>query len=419
MNGDIFMVPDLVSRGRLQVSVYAANVGKPVGGALVRISPLGDRQKVLEELITDSSGNTVAIDLPAPPVEYSLIPSSPMPYSEYDVSVFADGFQPAVIEAIQILPDTLSYQSVNVFPEPTQAPAETIFIYPHTLYKMYPPKIPEDPVKELPPELGFVVLPKVVVPEFVVVHAGVPDDTTAPNYWVPFSEYIKNVASCEIYSTWPEQTIRANILAILSFALNRVYTEWYRNKGYNFTVTNSTAFDQAFFYGRNIFQNISNIVDQIFTAFITKPNIRQPLFTQYCDGTNTTCPGWLSQWGSKTLGDQGYIAIDILKSFYGQDIFLMTAEKVQGVPVSYPGAVLQTGSTGAPVRTIQSQLNTISNNYPAIPKLRVDGIYGPQTRNAVEIFQRTFGLPVTGAVDFSTWYKISDIYVAVARLAEA
>ncbi|HBL83790.1 MAG: peptidoglycan-binding protein [Clostridiales bacterium GWF2_38_85] len=408
--------PDI---GSLQVAVYATDIGKPINNAQVRITLFNERQPVIEELQTDISGQTQLVELPAPPLEYSQQPNEPQPYSEYDVSVVFEGYKPAIIQGVQILPDSIAYQNVNLFPlEVPGEPVESIDIEAHTLYGTFPPKIPEESVKPLPESKGFVVLPKVVVPEYVVVHAGVPTNNRAPNYWIPFTDYIKNVASCEIYSTWPDSTIRANVLAIISFTLNRVYTEWYRGKGYYFTITNSTAYDQAFVYGRNIYRNISNIVDQIFTTFVTKPDIKQPLFTQYCDGSRSSCPGWLSQWGSKELGQRGYTPINILKYYYGQEIFLLDAEKVEGVPISYPGTPLRVGSRGANVRTIQLQLNAISNNYSAIPKLRVDGIYGPLTKKSVETFQRIFRLPVTGIVDYATWYQISNIFVAVTKLAE-
>ena len=235
---------------------------------------------------------------------------------------------------------------------------------------------------------------------------------------MPFKDYIKNVASCEIYPTWPVEALEANILAIISFTLNRVYTEWYRGKGYDFTITNSTAYDQAFVYGRNVFSEISEIVDYLFSTYITKPNIRQPLFTQYCNGSSVTCPGWLSQWGSKALGEQGYDAVEILRQYYGSEIYLTSAQTVGGVPSSYPGEVLQRGSSGNAVRTVQEQLNAISDNYPAIQKNAVDGIYGEATENAVRKFQEIFDLPQSGTVDFATWYQISNIYVAVEKLAQ-
>lgn len=407
-----------VGTGRLQVSVSAPDIGKPADNAVIRITPRLD-ENIIEEMRTDSSGNSPVIELAAPPVEFSQNPGEPKPYAEYDVYVSQEGYKPVVIEGAQILPDSTALQNVRLEPSAVVGPQpQNISISPHTLWGNFPPKIPEDPVKPLPDSTGFVVLPQPVVPEFVIVHRGVPADASAPNAWIYFQDYIKNVASSEIYSTWPRESIKANVLAILSFTMNRIYTEWYRGKGYDFTVTNSTAFDQSFVYGRNVFAEISNVVDDIFTTFVTKPGIRQPLLTQYCDGVKTQCPNWLSQWGSKSLGDQGYDSVSILRNYYGQNIYLMEAQKVAGVPVSYPGNPLQMGSSGPNVRTIQEQLNTISNNFPAINKVRVDGYYSDQTRTAVETFQRVFNLPVTGIVDFATWYKISNIYVAVTKMAE-
>ena len=231
-----------------------------------------------------------------------------------------------------------------------------------------------------------------------------------------FKDYIKNVASCEIYSTWPREAIKANVFAILSFTLSRVYTEWYRGKGYGFTITNSTAFDQAFSFGRNIFDEISEVVDEIFTTYISRPDLVQPLFTQYCDGKRVKRAGWLSQWGSKELADQGLNALQILKTYYGSDIVLKQAKKVEGIPLSFTN-VLKNGSTGDAVKTIQQQLNTISNNYPLIKKVVVDGVYGASTAEAVRTFQQIFDLPETGEVNFPTWYSISNIFVAISKLA--
>jgi hypothetical protein len=346
-------------------------------------------------------------------------PDGPQPYSVYDLAVNLEGYEPVHVEGIQIFPLAHAIQDVHLYPLDDPTPAlETIFIPEPVLWGDYLSKIPEPDVKDLQPATGFVVLPEPVVPETIVVHTGAPTNTGAVNYWVPFKDYIKNVASCEIYSTWPESTIRANVLAILSFTLNRVFTEWYRSKGFNFTITNSTAFDHAFTYGRNIFKEISVVVDDIFTNYVTKPNIRQPLFTQYCDGKRSQCPKWMTQWGSKDLGDKGYTPIDILKHFYGSDVYLTKASKVEGVPISFPGAELTVGSSGNAVRTIQDQLNAIAGNYPAIKKLKADGIFGAETAASVMKFQEVFKLPGTGRVNYATWYKISEIYVAVAKLAE-
>ena len=235
---------------------------------------------------------------------------------------------------------------------------------------------------------------------------------------IPYKDYIKNVASCEIYSTWPESAIVANILAIMSFTLNRVFTEWYRNKGYDFTITSSTAFDHKWINGKTLYDTISYTVDQIFANYLSRPNVLQPILTQYCDGKRVTCPNWMSQWGSKNLGDSGYSAIEILRYYYGDNMYINTATAISGIPSSWPGSDLTIGFTGEKVRQLQTQLNRIAQNYPLIPTITVDGIYGNNTANAIRVFQGIFGLPQTGVVDYPTWYRISDIYVGVSKIAE-
>lgn len=410
------------SFGMLSVNTVTQVGFKPIESAKVTIRKTTPGNEIVEELTTNNVGRTLTIDLEAPPVEYSLEPNNPKPYSEYNIEISAPEFETVNIEGCQILPTELALQNVNMIPSVETSSIrsqqqETLTIGPHTLYAEYPPKIPESEVKE-DVENSFIVLEKPVVPSTIIVHDGTPDDTSAPNYFLPFTSYIKNVASSEIYSTWPESTIQANILAILSFTLNRIYTEWYRAKGKNFNITSSTAYDHKFIYGRNIYRNISDIVDQLFVNYLSRPGVRQPILTQYCDGVQVQCENWMTQWGSKYRGDLGESPIQILRYFYGQDMFINTAEKVSGIPSSFPGFNLQEGSTGEPVRVIQRQLNAISNNYPAIPKQKVDGVFGPQTKEAVEVFQQTFLLPPNGIVDYPTWYKISDIYVAVTRLAE-
>ena len=222
----------------------------------------------------------------------------------------------------------------------------------------------------------------------------------------------------EIASTWAPNTITANILAIQSIALNRVYTEWYRNRGYDFTITSSTAYDQKWVYGRNIFESISLAVDEIFSSYLSRPDVKQPIFTQYCDGRRVTCPDWMSQWGSQSLGEQGYSPVEIIRYYYGDDMYINSAEQISGIPSSWPGYELTIGSSGPKVRQMQEQLNAISAVYTAIPSLVPDGIFGENTRRSVEEFQSVFGLPVTGVVDYRTWYKISQIFVAVTRIAE-
>ncbi len=297
------------------------------------------------------------------------------------------------------------------------SPSDDILIPDHTLYGDYPPKIAEPEIKPVG-ESGEIVLSRVVVPETIIVHDGVPGNTSAANYYVPYKDYIKNVASSEIYATWPQSTITANVLAILSFTMNRIYTEFYRNRGYNFTITSSTAYDHKWIYGRNIYEDISQIVDDIFTSYLSRPDVKQPILTQYCDGKRVSCPNWLSQWGSKSLGDQGYSPIEILRYYYGDNMYINTAEIISGIPSSWPGENLQRGSRGDKVRQMQEQLNAISSVYTAIPSLAADGIFGPATEASVREFQSIFGLPQTGIVDYRTWYKISEIYVAITRMAE-
>ncbi len=295
---------------------------------------------------------------------------------------------------------------------------ETSIVIPvNTLYGIYPPKIPENEIQPIN-QSGEIVLSKVVIPEIVVVHDGPPSDSSASNYYVRYSDYIKNVASSEVYSTWPRETLKANILAIMSFTLNRVYTEFYRNKGYNFTITSSTAYDHKWIYGRNVFESISDVVDEIFNLYLSRPNVKQPILTQYCDGKRVSCPNWLSQWGSKYLGDQNYNAVEIIRYYYGDTMYINSAEEIQGIPSSWPGYNLDIGSSGSKVRQLQEQLNLIGEYYNAIRVLEPDGIYGENTANAVKTFQRIFDMPQTGIVDFATWYQISNKYVALSGIAE-
>lgn len=387
----------------------------PIQNASVQISYTGMPTSILEELRTNNSGFTDTLSLAAPPLEWSLNEENlRQPYAEYTAYVTAEGYESINLSGIEILSDTTSLQSVCLR---QKTPGEDIVIPAHTLYGNYPAKIPEDEIKPIR-ESGEIVLSRVVIPETIVVHDGAPSDSTASNYYVRYSDYIKNVASSEIYATWPDSTITANILAIMSFTLNRVYTEWYRNMGYDFTITSSTAYDHKWIYGRNIFDKISLLVDEIFDQYLSRPNIEQPLLTQYCDGKRVTCPNWMSQWGSKYLGDQGYSPIEILRNYYGNSIYINTAEQISGIPSSWPGYNLSQGSTGEKVRQLQRQLNRISDIYTAIPGIAIDGIYGSSTSRAVSEFQSIFGLPATGVTDFKTWYKISQIYVGITRIAE-
>lgn len=261
-------------------------------------------------------------------------------------------------------------------------------------------------------------MPPVVpyVPQTITVHLGSPS-SNAPNVTVPFSDYVKNVASSEIYPTWEESALRANIFAIVSFALNRVYTEFYRSRGYDFDITNNTAYDQAFVNGRNFFENISALVDELFNDYLRRPGFVEPLAAKFCNGTTVTCEG-LSQWGSQNLAQQGYDSVQILRSYYGNVETVLNAP-IRGITASYPGSPLRRGSSGPNVVVLQTALNRISQSYPAIPKIpAVDGIFGSRTEASVRSFQQIFGLSVDGIVGPATWYEIVRLYTAVTRLSE-
>ena len=411
------MQENQVDKGRLQVVVQSSIGSRPIDRAEISVSYTGEPGNILEKVQTDNSGNSPTLELSAPPLEYSMSPGEYQPYSEYTLRVDAEGFEPVDIAGTEILPGETAVQPVSLRPIDGQEAFERIVIPAHTLFGDYPSKIPEEEIKPVN-ESGEIVLSRVVIPEYVVVHDGPIQDTSVEDYYVRYKDYIKNVASSEIYATWPDDTIRANVLAIMSFTLNRVYTEWYRNKGYDFTITSSTAYDHKWIPGRNIFDSISRIVDELFSNYLSRPNVRQPILTQYCDGQKVTCPNWMTQWGSKYLGDQGYSAIEILRYYYGDSMYINTAEEISGIPASWPRYDLDIGANGAKVRQIQEQLNAIAKSYPALPTVTVNGDYDEQTKNAVRQFQGVFGLPETGIVDYSTWYKIQEIYVAVTRIAE-
>ena len=394
-------------------------------------APTGE-ENVIAEVVTNEVGQTPTIEVPVPPLDYSLDPTNTqIPYATYRIETSANNYIDTLIRGSQVFADTLSIQPIALQPiqrwqrdtshhpngEFMRQLTDNVTIGPATLYGNYPPKIPEAEIKPIIPGSGFITLTSVIVPEYIIVHAGSPNDSSAPNYTIPFLDYIANVASSEIYPTWPTETIKANVIAIVSFTLNRVFTEWYRNQGKSYTITNSTAYDHAFFYGRNLFDTIVPVVNDVFDIYVQRPGVLQPLLTQYCDGVKSQCPNWMTQWGSKDLGDAGFTAEQILRNFYG-NINLSTAPAVEGNPESYPGSPLQIGSSGPAVRQLQEQLNRISQNYPLIPKVAVNGVFDDATANAVRTFQQIFHLTQDGIVGKSTWYEISRIYVAVSKLAE-
>ena len=408
---------DAIDKGKMRINVYDKQQGIPLADARISLAYTGNPERIINEITTDSEGAVNLDDLPTPPVEYSMEPGENQPFSEYTIDVNADGYEEINISGIDVFSGETSIQNVYLNEDNREVPEDNIVIPVNTLYGSYPAKIPETEIKPVR-QSGEIVLSRVVIPETIVVHDGVPTDSTALDYYVRYKDYIKNVASSEIYSTWPRQTLEANILAIMSFTLNRVYTEWYRNQNYNFTITSSTAFDHKWVNGRNIFESISQVVDEIFDNYLSRPNVKQPILTQYCDGKKSSCPDWMTQWGSKYLGDQGYSSIDILRYYYGDNMYINTAEQIQGIPSSWPGADLDIGSSGQKVRQLQEQLNLIGDYYTAIPALTVDGIYGERTAEAVRQFQRINNMQQTGVVDFPTWYRISDRYVRLSGIAE-
>lgn len=281
-----------MATGKLQIQVTSQLRAAPVEDAVIDISSTGEPDQILEEVTTDSVGQTDTLELEAPPEEYSLSPGEMQPYSEYNFRITAPGYEPLTISGAEILANQLALQDIRLKPLAGPEAYDNVVIPAHTLYGDYPPKIAEAEIKPLS-QSGEIVLSRVVIPEFIVVHDGAPTDSTAGDYYVRYRDYIKNVASSEIYATWPKAAIRANVLAIMSFTLNRVYTEWYRNKGFDFTITSSTAFDHKWIYSRNIFESISEVVDELFADYLSRPNVKQPILTQYCDGKRVSCPNWM------------------------------------------------------------------------------------------------------------------------------
>jgi len=396
-------------QGSLYFTLRTADSAFPVRNAAVTLYST-DGRVLGEDTVEGESGVSRTFFLDAPERSLSLRPEEEQPYSTYDALIRAEGFYSFFIRGIQIFPGEESVLPAEMIPR-GQSEDEVLEydIGPHALRTA-----PEN--RTVGPSEEERILREVFIPERVTVHLGAPS-SSASNVTVPFVDYIKNVASSEIYPTWPEESLRANIHCQVSFILNRVFTEWYPSRGYNFNITNSTAYDQYFVYGRNIFKRISDLVDEIFNEYIRRPGRIDPYFAEYCNGTTATCAG-LSQWGTVTLAENGRRAPEILQFYYG-NVELTSTNNIRAIASSYPGSPLRRGSSGSDVKTIQQQLNRIRVNYPAIPAINtVDGIYGTETENAVRTFQRIFDLTPDGVVGKSTWYRISYIYVAVKRLGE-
>ena len=401
--------------GYLTMQARTAHDALPLSG--VQVTVLDDEQNRIYELTTDVSGETRRVSLETMDKGYSQNENfTGTPYVTYNVLAQAEGFESVYVADIPIFDGESAHLPLVLVPMQGQ---ERNGI--QTEITVGAPAVAMEGERE--PE-GFFqggesgqVLRLVAIPNPITVHLGTPDGA-ASNVQVSFPDYVKNVASSEIYPTWPENALRANIYAIITFALNRVYTEWYRAKGYPFDITNSTAYDQAFIYGRPIYDSISRIADEIFNEYVRRQRQQAPYFTSFCNGTTTTCRG-MSQWGTVTLAGQGYTPLRILRYYYPDDVEIVETNIITNMISSYPGTPLKVGSTGLDVQTIQTYLKRIRQNYPAIPVITdAAGTFGDSTRAAVTKFQSIFGLAADGIVGKSTWYKLSSLYTAVTRLAE-
>lgn len=399
--------------GYLTMQARTAHEAIPLSGVQVMI--LDSQGNALYKLVTDESGETQTVPLETLDKSYSLNSSfAGLPFYSYSVLAQAPGFNNLLISGIPIYDGETALLPLELEPTPqTQRSPDTRQIYigrPAAAMQDTPGQTGETPSDSR-------ILRQVAIPNPITVHLGAPG-AYAPNVQVSFPDYVKNVASSEIYPTWPTAALTANIYAIITFALNRIYTEWYRSRGYDYDITNSTAYDQYYVQGRPIYESISKIVDEIFNQYVRRKGQEAPYFTSFCNGTTAYCEG-MSQWGTVTLANQGRTPLEILRTFYPLDIEIAETNIVTGQLSSYPGTALRQGSTGLDVQTIQTFLSRIRRNYPAIPVITDEtGVFGDSTRAAVTKFQSIFGLSPDGIVGKSTWYKISSIYAAVARLAD-
>lgn len=391
--------------GTLMTRVFTSRSQLPVEDAAVSIlqHEPGGRQRLINIQTSDRSGNTVPTIIETPDAQNSQSPGQETPFSLCDIWVECPGYQLLLIQNVQIFPGIASIQDLPLIPlaETGGRPAKWISL--HRTYKGRSGSMP------------IIVTP--YIPTYITVHLGTPD-SDAENLTISFREYIKNVASSEVYPTWHNSALRANILAQVSFALNRVYTEFYPSQGYSFNITASTAYDQKFIKGRNIFDSVSTLVDELFTVYIRRQGFVEPLAASFCNGTTTVCDG-LSQWGSENMAQQGYDSVQILRHYYGDNIELVTNAPMQDIQYSYPGAPLRLGDISPEVQVAQIMINRISVAYPAIPKIwQVDGIFSSSTEDAVRELQHIFNLTVDGIIGKSTWYMMVHLYTGILRLSE-
>ena len=398
-----------MATGILRIQSFAARESAPMPGVSVTVTS-GD---FTDSRVTDEAGSTADIQIEAPDCSYSLDENNTTvrPYAVCSLVARKAGYRTIEIEGIQIFSGQVTLAPLEMIPENARVeePDEPVVIPPHPLFAGGGGSGPA-------PAADPRVLPAVVIPKSITVHLGTPA-SSAKNVTVSFRDYIANVASSEVYPTWPEQALRANIHCQISLALNRIYTEWYPSRGYKFDITNSTSYDQYYVHGRTVFDVMVNLTDDIFNTYVRKTGTVNPYYTEYCDGKSVSCAG-LKQWGTVTLAQQGRNALSILKYYYGSNIEIARTNNIASIPESYPGTPLRRGDRGASVFTLQRQLNRIAKDYPFLGTLTVDGIFGSQMEATVKRFQQQFNLTADGVVGRQTWYKISYIYVSVKDLAE-
>ena len=397
--------------GTLRIQTFAARQSAPVEGVTVAVQ--GDGFTL--HCITDATGSAADIPIEAPACALSLDEdNTTRPYAIVSLTAAKPGYRTVRIEGIQIFAGQVTLAQPQMLPDTEEGrdiPNAPIVIPPHALFAGSGGSGPQ-PAQHCTPR----VLDQVVIPKNITVHLGKPA-AAARNVTVSFRDYIANVASSEVYPTWPEQALRANIHCQISLALNRIYTEWYPSKGYAFNITNSTSYDQYYVHGRTVFEVMVRITDDIFNTYLRKSGTVNPYYSEYCDGKSVTCPG-LKQWGTVTLANNGRSALQILRYYYGSSIEIVRTKNIRSIPQSYPGTPLRQGSRGTAVFTLQRQLNRIAKDYPFLGKLTVDGVFGSRMAATVRAFQKQFNLTADGVVGRQTWYKISYIYVSVKDLAE-
>ena len=401
-----------MATGILRIQAFAARQSAPVEGVTVNI--VGDGFTAAR--MTDAEGNAADVTLTAPDCALSLEEDNTtrLPYAVCSLTASKAGYRTVRIQGIQVFAGQVTLAQPEMIPETEEdrdVENPPIVIPPHPLFAGGggSGRAPTDPCVPR-------VLDRVIIPKNITVHLGKPA-ASARNVTVSFRRYIANVASSEVYPTWPESALRANIHCQISLALNRIYTEWYPSRGYSFNITNSTSYDQYYVHGRTVFDVMVRLTDDIFNTYLRKTGTVNPYYSEYCDGKSVTCPG-LKQWGTVTLAKQGKTPLQILKYYYGSDIEIVRTNNIQAIPQSYPGSPLRQGDSGTAVFTLQRQLNRIAKDYPFFGKLTVDGVFGPRMVSTVKTFQRQFNLTADGVVGRQTWYKISYIYVSVKDLAE-